>query len=56
MHPSEKGGALLYLKDQINCKPRKVLDNDLNKCGQLESTFVEIINKGKKRHNNWLHI
>ena len=27
---------------------RKYLDNGLNKFGQLESTFVEIINKGKK--------
>ena len=49
---SEKGGALLYVNDQLNSKPRKDLDTLVYKCRQLESIFVEIINPGKKTY--WL--
>ena len=45
---SEKGGALLYVNDQLNSKPRKDLDMLVYKSRQLESIFVEIINPGKK--------
>ena len=45
---SVKGGALLYINDQYNSKPRKDLETLVYKTEQLESTFVEIINPGKK--------
>ena len=45
---SEKGGALLYIKDQHNCKIREDLNKEIYKPGKLESIFIEIINKNKK--------
>ena len=50
--PSEatKGGVLLYVLDELNCKPR----NDLNiyHAKQVASIFVEIINKNKANDIN----
>ena len=45
---AEKGGTLLYISSNLKCKPRKDLENLLYKSKQLESTFVEIVNPGKK--------
>ena len=45
---SVKGGALIYINEQYNSKPRKDLDTLAYKTDQLESIFVEIINPGKK--------
>ena len=45
---SEKGGALLYIKDHHNCKIREDLNKEIYKSGKLESIFIEIINKQKK--------
>ena len=45
---AEKGGALLYIKDNLNGRPLKKLDKLMYKSKQLESIFVEICNKGKK--------
>ena len=45
---SKKGCALLYIKENINCKPRNDLAKEGYKVGKLESIFLEIINKGKK--------
>ena len=52
---SEKGGALLYVNDQLNSKPRKDLDTLVYKTRQLESIFAEIINPGKK-NTGWLYL
>ena len=43
-----KGGALLYVKENIDCKRRKDLEKIMYKACELESVFVEVINKGKK--------
>ena len=45
---SNNGGTLLYISDSLKYKPRKDLENILYKSKQLESTFVEIVNPGKK--------
>lgn len=45
---ANKGGILLYISDTLKCKPRKDLENMIYKSHQLESTFVEIVNPGKK--------
>ena len=45
---STKGGTLLYINNKLKCKPRKDLNENLYKSGELESTFVEIINPRKK--------
>ena len=45
---SEKGGALLYIADNLKCKPRKDLDSILYKSCELESVFVEIVNSKRK--------
>ena len=40
-----KGGVMIYVSDELNCKPR----NDLNiyQSKGTESIFVELINKNK---------
>ena len=48
---SEKGGALLYIKDHHNCKIREDLNKEIYKSGKLESIFIEIINKQKKNYH-----
>ena len=53
---SKKGGARLYIKDNINCKPRNDLAKEVYKAEKLESIFVEIINKGKKKLYYWVHL
>ena len=45
---STKGGTIIYFNENLNVKHRKDLDNILYLSNKLESTFVEIINKGKK--------
>ncbi len=45
---SEKGGALLYVKNNINCKRREDLEKIMYKSCELESVFIEVINEGKK--------
>ena len=43
---ANKGGALIYISDKLNYKPRK--DLEIYESKNLESTFVEMINaKGK---------
>ena len=42
------GGTVLYISNILKCKPRKDLENLLYKSKHLESTFVEIVNPGKK--------
>ena len=45
---SEKGGVILYVKNNINCKRREDLENIMYKSYELESVFIEVINEGKK--------
>ena len=45
---SENGRTILYIAKNYNCKPRKDLDSLLYKSTVFESTFIEIINHGKK--------
>ena len=45
---SSRGGTMLYISDHLNSKPRKDLENIMYKSEQLESSFIEIINPGKK--------
>ena len=48
---SHAGGTLLYIDNNIACKPRKHLNID--KSHELESTFIEIINPKKIKYNSW---
>ena len=45
---ADKGGALLYIKEDCNVKPLPKLDRIMYKPKHLESVFVEICNKNKK--------
>ena len=45
---AEKGGAMLYIQNEITSKPRNDLDSLVYKSKQLESIFIEIINAGQK--------
>ena len=45
---SAKGGSLLYVTNKLKCKRRNDLEHILYKSKELESTFIEIINPGKK--------
>ena len=45
---SAKGGALLYIDNTYISKRRNDLESILYKSGQLESVFVELINKEGK--------
>ena len=45
---STKGGAMLYIQEEVNCKPRVDLDKIVYKSKELESVFIEIINPGRK--------
>ena len=45
---AEKGGAMLYIQNDITSKPRNDLDSLVYKSKQLESIFIEIINAGQK--------
>ena len=45
---SANGGALLYVKDNIDCKRRIDLERIMYKSCELESVFIETINEGKK--------
>ena len=45
---SEKGGVILYVNNDLVSNERKDLDNLIYKSFQLESVFVEIINKNGK--------
>ena len=49
---SGKGGKILYIDKNIKYKLR----NDLNfyEKKMVESTFIEILNKKKKKYNNWM--
>ena len=44
----DKGGALLYIKNDINCKRRVDLEKIMYKTRELESVFIEVILEGKK--------
>ena len=48
--PTERarGGALLYVKNNIDCKRRNDLEQLMYKSRKLESVFIETINEGKK--------
>ena len=48
--PSEstKGGAMLYIQNEITCKPRHDLNSIAYKSKELESVFVEVITPGQK--------
>ena len=48
------GGALLYTNKSINYKLRK--DLKIHKSKEVESIFIEIINKKRKKYYHWLHI
>ena len=37
------GGALLYISNHLNYKPRKDLNQNMYKSKELESIFVEIV-------------
>ena len=45
---ADKGGALIYVADKFNNKPRKDLDLIMYKANLLESIFIEIINLKSK--------
>ena len=45
---ASKGGTVLYVNKKFNSKPRNDLDNILYRSKTLESSFIEIINPGKK--------
>ena len=45
---SNKGGVILYIAEQRNCKPRKDLDAISYKTYALESVFTEIIIPNKR--------
>ena len=45
---ADKGGALLYIKEDCNVKPLPRLDRIMYKPKHLESVFVEICNKNKE--------
>ena len=45
---SDKGGALLYIRDNIDFKRRTDLEKICYKPKNLESVFIEVINKNKK--------
>jgi len=44
----DKGGALLYVKENIICERRRDLENLVYKSSELESVFVEVNIKDKK--------
>ena len=46
----EKGGTLIYVSQDLKYKNRK--DLIISKSKELDSTFVEIINKNKKKHDS----
>ena len=46
--PTDKGGALIYINDQYNTKLLPNSDKIMYKPKQLESVFIEIVNKNKK--------
>ena len=45
---SNKGGTIIFFNENINAKQRNDLENKLYVSKMLESTFIEINNKGKK--------
>ena len=45
---ASKGGALIYIDEQLSTKPLKNLDKIMYKSRLLESVFIEICNKNKK--------
>ena len=45
---SEKGGVIIYVKQNIDVKRRFDLEKKMYKSRELESVFLEIVNKGKK--------
>ena len=45
---ASKGGTILYIDDKLNSKPRNDLENMIYSSKELESSFIEIINPGKK--------
>ena len=51
---SEKGGSLLYISSDLNYKVRN--DLQMYKSKELESVFIEIVNKGKKKYYHWMYL
>ena len=47
---AEKGGAILYVKDHFSTKRRTDLEKILYKPKELESVFIEIVNKNKPNY------
>ena len=45
---SDKGGVIIYVKENIDIKRREDLEGKMYKSRELESVFLEIINEGKK--------
>ena len=48
---ANKGGTLIYIKNDIKYKLRK--DLQIYKTKELESTFIEVIQPGKKKQHNY---
>ena len=48
------GGVGLYISAKITFKPRTDLSKILYSSTNLESIFIELIFKGKKKHNRWM--
>ena len=48
------GGVGLYISAKITLKPRTDLSKILYSSTNLQSIFIELIFKGKKKHNRWL--
>ena len=45
---ADKGGSLIYVSTEFSPEPRKDLQNIMYKSEMLESTFIELVNPGKK--------
>ena len=50
----DKGGVIIYVKNNIDVKRRTDLEEKMYKSRELESVFLEIINEGKKNEIFWL--
>ena len=55
-YPTESSarGTILYIRNRLSYKPRN--DLSIYKPTELESSFIEISNPKRSKHNNWVHL
>ena len=53
---ASKGGTVLYVNNKLNSKPRNDLEDLIYKSKELESSFLEVINPGKRKYSSWLYL